>query len=118
MFFKSKGRDVGQVAKTIDDREANVGIVFSNRLNDRSLGKSDPDNQIVVAFRERAHRGFDGGWIPGFDIAQHNRQCGFAAIATVWPGAGFSTLRARPGRGVERTIVFTANIENNPYANL
>src|SRR5258705_2094257 len=101
MFLEYERRHVWQITNTIDYRETNVGIILCHEFDNRSLREPDTDDEIVVAFSKGAHGRFYRGRIAGFDIAQHNRQGRLAATRSVGPGAGFRTLCARPGRGVE-----------------
>ena len=101
MFLESQRRHVRKIAEAINDGELNVWIIFRNQFDNRSLGKPNADDEIVVAFSKRAHRRLDRSGITGLDIAQHNRQRRLAATRPVGPLASFRALRAGPGRGVE-----------------
>src|SRR5215208_196013 len=106
MLLKNQRRNVRQFADAIDDRELNVWVVFGDLLHDWGLSKANSDDQIEIAFGEGAHRGFDGVWCTGFDIAQDDWE--------IFRG----TLHTFPGSGVKRAIVLSANVENDADVNL
>src|SRR5712664_3904063 len=126
MFLENQRSDVGfrRLAvgfenHAIDDRKLEIRIIVRYRLHDWALSKAYPDDQIVTALSKRAHRRLDRNRIAGFDVAQDYVQLRFAtARFAVRKHAGFGAFHARPGRRVERTIVFAANIKNNPNVNL
>ena len=96
-----------------------IRIIARNRLHDRALRKANTDDQIVVALSKRPHCRFDRNRIAGFDIAQdyiHSRLA--AARLAVGEEAGFGAFHARPGGGIERTIVLTADVKDYPNVNL
>src|SRR6478672_648781 len=86
---------------SVDDREFDIRIIGRNLLHDRSLCKSDPDNEVETAFGECTHSRFDRGRVSRFNVVQ--------TYVHVLLGA----LYAFPCSSVERTIVLAANIEHD-----
>src|ERR1043165_2103228 len=101
MFFEDQRRDIRQFTFTIDDGELNVWIVLGDLFHDRSLGKTDADDEVEVALSKRAHRWFDRVRSAWFNVAQNDREI---------PGR---LLHAFPRSSVEGSIVFAADIEDD-----
>src|SRR6185369_1508267 len=59
VLFEDQRRDIWRINHAVDDRELQVGIVARYVIHDRSLSETDPDDQVVAAFGEGSHRGFD-----------------------------------------------------------
>src|SRR6185503_4953661 len=77
----------------VDDRKFRIGIILSDLLHDRSLGKSHADDQIEAFLCERPHRRLDRSGIAGLYVIQayrHIFRC---------------TLYALPSRGIEGAII-------------
>src|SRR6185503_4573169 len=106
MLLEDQRSNVWQLADAVDDGELNVRIVFRDALHDRRLCKSNTDDEIEISLGESAHRGFDCVWCTGFDIAQDYRKilCG--------------TLHTFPRRGIERSVVLSADVENDSDVDL
>src|SRR5215213_2788749 len=106
MLLENERRNVGKFNDAINDCELNVWIIFRDLLHDRRLGETNSDDQIEISFGECAHRGLDGVWRAGFDIAQHDGQilCG--------------TLHTFPCSSVERAIVLSTDVKNDPDLDL
>ena len=107
MLLEDQRSDVRQLADAVDDRELNVRIILRDLLDDRRLRETDADDQIVVAFGKRAHRRFDRVRSAGLDVAQDDRQIFRRRACT-----------PSPRRGIERTIVLAADVEDDSDANL
>src|SRR2546430_9829687 len=103
----------------VDDREVNVRIILRDGLHDWTLRKADADNEIVTALSERPHCRFDRDRIARLDIANDYIQWGLAtARLAVGQHARLGALHSVPSRGIERTIVFAADVKDNADANL
>src|SRR6478609_90544 len=85
----------------IDDREFDIRVVIRHLLHDRSLSKSDPNDQVEASLGKSAHRGFDRGWISRLDIVQANVH------------VFLRTLHTFPCRGIKRPIVLAADIKHD-----
>src|SRR5215213_4573720 len=101
MLLENERRNVWELADAVDDCELNVWIVFCYLLHDRRLCKTNSDDQIEITFGERAHRGLDGVWCAGFDIAQDDWQ--------ILRG----TLHTFPRSSVEGAIILSADVKND-----
>src|SRR5882757_6968957 len=96
----------------------NIWIVFRHGLHDRTLRKSNADDQIIAALSKGAHRRLDRYRIARLDVAKHNVESGFPATRlTVGEHSRFSALHPGPGGGIEGTIVFTADVKDDTDVN-
>src|SRR5262249_53176253 len=92
------GGHIRPVDNAVDDREIQLRIVFCDRLDDRSLDKADPDNEVVTALGERTHRGLNRCGIARFNIAKDERKF---LRGTACP---------RPCGGIERPVVLASEV--------
>src|SRR5580765_8300142 len=113
MFAKYERSDVFLRSLTVrledhavDDGKLYVRKVGRDLLHDRTLRKANSDHQIKVPFCKGTHRRFDRGWIAGLNIVQANAE------------VLFRTFYPFPRGRVERTVVLTAYIKDDPNAGL
>src|SRR6266516_564813 len=113
MLFEDKRRDIGKLADAINNGEVNVGVVLCHHFHDWRLGKSHPDDQIIFALSERAHCRLDRSWVARFYITQNDAQRRFTATGSVGVLSSLGALHAGEGCGIERAIVFAADIKDD-----
>src|SRR5689334_7655377 len=101
-----------------------IRIVLRDLLHDRGLRKTDADNQIIAAFRERTHRRLNRSRIAGFNVANNDVEwlllisLLIQARLSVRMMTSFGTLYANPSGCIERAVVFTPDIKDDTNANL
>src|SRR6267142_4443112 len=97
--------NIRHLAYTIDNSEVDVRVVLGNLFHYGRLSKTHPNNQIEPTFGEGSHCRFNRVWSARFYVTQHDREI---------PGCPLHTF---PSGCVEGTIVFSADVKNDPYMN-
>src|SRR5262245_64794143 len=90
-----------------------VGVVFRNVLDDRSLSEPDADDEVVTTLGKCPHGRLDVDGRSWLDVAHDDAKPRLAAVGAIWPSTGLGAFDAVPGRRIERAIVFAADVEHD-----
>src|SRR5262245_52789350 len=99
MLLEKQARHIRGLDHRVDNHEMELRVISGYILEDRALCKTDTGDEVVSVLRESAERRLDRGRVTWLDITQDDRQ-----IILCPQHSGI-------GCGVERTIIFSADVE-------